>query len=82
MSRGTGGGHPEIGATSFERRLYTTQKQPGNVSCGVCVLIEIQRIAGGVGGIDSPRDQNSDVDELAQYRAKWACENLSNPAPT
>ena len=74
------GVHPTIGAASFTHKLHTTPKQPDGVSCGVCTLIEIQRIAGGV--IDSPRDEVSDVGELARYRAKWACEVLSNPAPT
>ena len=41
------GVRPEIGAAEFERKLHTTPKQPDSISCGVCVLIEIQRIAEG-----------------------------------
>ena len=48
------GAHVEIGATMFERKLYSTPKQPDIASCGICVLIEIQRIAKG--NIHSPRD--------------------------
>ena len=61
------GAHGKIGATTFERKLYSTPKQPDDVSCGICVLIEIQRIAEG--NIDSRSDQSSDADELARYRA-------------
>ena len=74
------GGHVEIGAATFKQKLCNTPRHPDNASCGVCVLIEIQRIADG--HIDSPRDPRSDAAELLRYRAKWACEIMSNPAPT
>ena len=74
------GAHVEIGATTFKHKLCSTPEQPDTVSCGICVLIEIQRIAEG--NIDSPRNRRSDVAELARYRARWACEIMSNPKPT
>ena len=69
----------EIGAATFKQKVYSTPRQPDNISCGVCVLIEIQRTADG--NIDSPRDPCSDAAELLRYRAKWAREILANPAP-
>ena len=74
------GTNVEIGATTFEQKLYSTPRQPDTVSCCICVLIEIQRIAGG--NTDSPRGPCSDVAEPVRYRAIWACEIMSNPAPT
>ena len=70
----------EICAGAFGHRVCSTPIQPGDISCGVCILIEIQRIADG--NIDSRRDQCSDAAELLRYRAKWTWEMLTNPAPT
>ena len=74
------GANMEIGAATFEHKVYSTSRQPDNSSCGVCVLIEIQRITDG--NIDSQRDPCSDAAELLRYLAKWTCEILTNPAPT
>ena len=35
------GTNVEIGAAKFEQTVYNTHRQPDNISCGVCVLIEI-----------------------------------------
>ena len=70
----------KTGAVTFKQTLYITSAQPGLVSYGVCVLMEIQRIAEG--NIESPRVQRADVAELALYRARWACEIMSTPEPT
>ena len=58
----------EICATTFEQKLYIIPRQPGTISCGICVLIEIQRITDG--NIDSPRDPCSDVAELMRDNVK------------
>ena len=34
-----------IGVAAFERAVITTPRQPDGISCGVCVLVETQRIA-------------------------------------
>ena len=62
------GVHAEIDAAKFKQKLCSTPMQPGTASCGVCVLIEIQRIADG--HIDSPRDPRSDAAELLRYKTK------------
>ena len=74
------GANVEIGAATFERKVYSIPIQPDNNSCGICVLIDIQRIADG--NIDSRGDPCSDATELLRYRAKWVCEILTHPAPT
>ena len=77
----------EQGGKSDDRRGHVrtqiaqhTPQQPDNVSCGVCVLNEVQRTGGG--DINSRRDSSSDVAELMRYRAKRMCELLINPTPT
>ena len=74
------GGLVGTGAATFKQTPCTKPKQPDHVSCGACVLIEIQRIAEG--HIDSPRGPCSGAAELLRFRAKWACEIMSNPTPT
>ena len=73
------GGVVETCAVHFIQTLISTPMQPDLASCGICVLIEIQRIAEG--RIDSPRDPHSDTAELLRFRAKWACAIISDPAP-
>ena len=45
------GANGQVGAKKIKRVAHNTPEQPGNISCGVCVLIEIQRIMEG--GMDS-----------------------------
>ena len=54
-----------------------TPKQLDGVSCGVCVLVEIQRIADRKMG--SRCVQEFTEAELLRCRAKWACEIMLNP---
>ena len=69
-----------IGAASFESTVIETPQQPDGVSCGVCVLIEMQRTVDGE--TYSRRDSEFTEIELLRCRAKWACELLLNPMPT
>ena len=41
------GAEGAIGATSFAKTVKTSLRQPDDISCGVCVLVDIQRIASG-----------------------------------
>ena len=69
-----------IGADTFESKVHNSPSQPDNVRCGVCVLVEAERITNGE--IDSRRDRKFDAAGLLRCRAKWACELMTNPAPT
>jgi hypothetical protein len=68
-----------IDAVSFERTLIETPRQPDGVSCGVCVIVEIQRIVDREA--DSGRAREFTEAELLRCRAKWACELIKNPTP-
>ena len=74
------GAEVPIGAASFESTVRESPGQPGDISCGVCVLVEIQRIINRK--MDSRRDHKFAEVELLRCRAKWACELLPNSAPT
>jgi hypothetical protein len=65
------------GTASLPTELHTHPQQPDGVSCGICVLIEIQRIADG--GMNAHRELQFTSTELLRFRAKWACELLANP---
>ena len=65
-----------ICADTFKSKVHSSSRQPGGISCGVCVLIEIQRIADGK--MDSRRDRKFDATELLRCRAKWACELIND----
>ena len=65
-----------IGAASFERAVITTPRQPGGVSCRVCVLVDIQRIADREMG--SRHTHKFTKAELLRCHAKWACALLLN----
>jgi hypothetical protein len=66
-----------VDTASFERPVYTTPRQPDGVSCGVCVLAEIQRIADR--GMESRRNHEFTETELSRCRAYWACAIIDNP---
>ena len=66
-----------VDAVSFERTVHTTPRQPDGVSCGVCVLAEIQRIADR--DMDSRRNREFTAAELSRCRAHWACAIMINP---
>ena len=68
-----------IGAATFERTLIESPRQPDGVSCGVCVIIEIQRAADRE--TEEGRARTFTEAELLRCRAKWACELLANPTP-
>ena len=60
-----------LGAASFPRAVTTSPKQPDGVSCGVCVLLEIQRLVDG--GLNGTRNLEFTKEEISAFRAKWAC---------
>ena len=68
------------GATSFVRSVKTSPRQPDDMSCGVCVLTEVQRITGEK--MNAQRAYQFTEMELLRLRAKWACELLLNSTPT
>ena len=57
---------PPSGAFPAELHIYPRQR--GCSSCGVCVLIETQRIVDG--GVDAPREEMFAEAELLRFRAK------------
>ena len=65
------------GTASLPTELHTHPQQPDGVSCGICVLIEIQRIVDG--RMNAHRTLQFTNAELLRFRAKWACELLANP---
>ena len=69
-----------IGATSFERTVATTPTQPAGIRCGLCVLVETQRISDREMG--SRRTHKFAKAELSRCRAKWACALMLNPPLT
>jgi hypothetical protein len=68
-----------IDAASFARTLIEMPRQPDGVSCGVCVIVEIQRIADRE--TDSGRAREFTEEELLRCRAKWACTLMRDPTP-
>ena len=69
-----------IGEASFERTVITAPRQSDGIRCGVCVLVEIQRIADR--GMGPRRAHKLTKAELSRYRAKWACALMLNPPLT
>ena len=41
------GAEVPIGAAAFESTVHKSPRQPDGISCGVCVLIKIQRVVDG-----------------------------------
>ncbi len=72
------GGLVDPGAAHYKQTLISTPKQPDSASCGVCVLIEIQRIADG--NIDPRRDPCSDVAELLRLPAPTSSRDTDTAA--
>ena len=73
------GAEGATGVAAFARSVQKSPMQSDGISCGVCVLVEIQRVAGE--DMISQRAQKFAEAKLLRCKAKWACELLLNSAP-